>query len=77
VLGGLSLLPQVIEYSNLNAKMSCLYNSGQWEREEKQIGGMQPYANDTITLIFYSDVDVSLISHFYFDAVKIKVCTAN
>ncbi len=32
------------------------------------------YAGENITLVFYSDVDETLISTFYIDAVKIKAC---
>ncbi len=88
-LGGGSVIPQALKYTNLNAASSCDTSSGNWRRRGRpstEPGGDgsliitnvdQFSPNETLTLVFYSDVDVSLISTFYFDAVKIKACVDN
>lgn len=74
-LGGSSILPETMHYTNLDATTGCLHDSGNWQRLSLGVNNAAPYANELITLVFYSEVDSIKVSTFYFDVVKIKVCT--
>jgi hypothetical protein len=80
-LGSGSAFPNTLIYTNLNAysatdSNNCKHNSGQWRRRERTVNQVsQKYDGDRLfSLVFYSDVNKSQISRFYFDTVEVNVC---
>ncbi len=80
-LGSGSAFPDIIQYINQNAfsaldSNNCKHDSGQWQRRERTVNKVsQKYSDDRLfTLIFYSDVNESRVSRFYFDTTEVNVC---